>query len=194
MKTDNAYLAAKADVREAVLATLDRPIRVLDCFHGTGEVWREMRKRGHECDVTGVDIKPRTAGTIRMRADEALRRLTVERYNVFDLDAYGCPLMELSTLLHRLRPGPKRRVAIAWTWGYMGPHASVPRYLQRAIGWTRTDVRIPPPLLSSEVRAAIAGSWHLSLMDPETTVQYSDYRRCYTATVGFVGGHHDIPM
>lgn len=187
-QTDNANLPAKLELRRRLLDALGlERYSVLDLYHGEGLVWGALSGE-YEVSVTGVDVKPRTAGTLRMRAENAIRRLDLSRYDVFDLDSYGSPLSVLDALLKRLADGEHRRIAVFWTWGYFGAFARVQSDLWVMLGWPNA---IPNPttggILTPDMRSAIARSYVAGMCGIERLLQYADNKRSYTGMVACVG-------
>lgn len=120
MKTDNnaSALAAKVRLRLNVLAELN-PARVLDCFCGAGEMYRQAWAQAAE--YAGCDERPWSPAdpVSRFVVDNRrlLRALDLQRFNVFDLDAYGSPWEQMMIIADRRRWAPGERGAVVLTDG-----------------------------------------------------------------------------
>jgi len=95
---------AKLALRREVLAKV-RPARVLDLFAGRGEMWRGA---WHLADgYLGVDQRPWRSDEPhhRLMLDnaQAVEKLRLGAYNVFDLDAYGEPWSMALAIAERRR-------------------------------------------------------------------------------------------
>ena len=120
MKTDNnpSALAAKVKLRLNVLAELN-PARVLDCFCGTGQMFDNAWRQA--ASYTGCDERPWSPAdpVSRFVVDNRrlLRALDLQRFNVFDLDAYGSPWEQMMIIADRRRWAPGERGAVVLTDG-----------------------------------------------------------------------------
>ena len=98
-KTDNAQIAAKEEIRKEILAKIQNP-SVLEVFCGAGEMYQ---KAWHSADMyTGIDKRKffDERHTICGDADKAIRIVDLNKYNIFDIDAYGSPYNILSYIVH----------------------------------------------------------------------------------------------
>lgn len=139
MKTDNARgaHAAKVAMRRNVLE-LVKPARVFDAFCGLGEMWRGAWMGAD--DYLGCDERPWTLDEQHRRLvcenKLAMRSIDLQRFNIFDFDAYGSPWDQLSILAARRRWAPGERGAVVLTdgtdmhlrWG------SLPHSMARTVG------------------------------------------------------------
>lgn len=119
MKTDNGRGAkrAKVELRMKVLAAV-KPARVFDAFCGLGEMYRAAWSEAAE--YTGCDSRPwDLSQPARYVADNilVLRSLGLERFNVFDFDAYGAPWDQMLVLMARRKWDPGERGAVVLTDG-----------------------------------------------------------------------------
>lgn len=100
-KTDNHNLAAKLDLRRALLPK-NEPLRVLDCFAGSEAIWKQLRTEFAVEDYLALDVKQRKG---RLKLDSA--RFVAEQtgdFNIIDLDAYGAPWDHFVSVLKWHRP------------------------------------------------------------------------------------------
>lgn len=106
-KTNNSFLHDKVALRLCFLP--DKPdITVLDCYHGTGSIWRNVqRNTDKRLTVHGIDIQDYGGADVALIGDnlKVFDSLDLERYDVIDLDAYGIPVKQFLAVWPRLRPG-----------------------------------------------------------------------------------------
>jgi hypothetical protein len=102
MKNDNHNLAAKLDLRRAMI--LAGPVTVLDCFSGQDEaIWSVLRKEFSVTEYLALDIKKKRN---RLKID-SLRYLQNQKWkhDIVDLDAYGSPWEHWQEVLKSDRQG-----------------------------------------------------------------------------------------
>ena len=103
VKTNNAKIRAKCDIREYVMSQIDRQ-SVLDIFCGTGEmynsVWHKAMNYQGIDKVKFFDCRNTLCGD----ADKLIRRVDLTRFNIFDIDSYGSPYEILDYLTQTIRP------------------------------------------------------------------------------------------
>jgi hypothetical protein len=118
-KTDNhpASREAKIELRTHVLEHVD-PAHVFDAFCGTGEMHRSVWKDA--ASYVGCDQRswarthpPRYVGANQL----VMRSIDLQRFNVFDLDAYGSPWEQVAILLGRRTWAPGERGGLILTDG-----------------------------------------------------------------------------
>lgn len=118
-KVDNANAAhaAKLELRNNVLREIDQA-SVLDCFCGRGAMWRGAWSKALAyagCDERSIE----RGDPPRFWCDNLtlLRSIDLNRFNVFDLDAYGSPWAQMVVLATRRKWAPAERGAIVLTDG-----------------------------------------------------------------------------
>jgi hypothetical protein len=103
VKTNNAKIRAKCDIREYVMSQIDRQ-SVLDIFCGNGEmynsVWHKAMNYQGIDKVKFFDFRNTLCGD----ADKLIRRVDLTRFNIFDIDSYGSPYEILDYLTQTIRP------------------------------------------------------------------------------------------
>lgn len=112
---------AKAEMRRHVLAGIgpDRA-RVLDCFAGSGGMWRDVWVGA--AVYAGCDTRWLPKGEHRAFVCDnrrLLRCLNLSEWNVFDLDARGAPWEQAVILAARRKLAPGEVVGLALTDGSM---------------------------------------------------------------------------
>lgn len=96
LQTDNSHLQAKIKLRMNHLP--GKPvIKVLDAFHGKGEIWKYIAARvNNKIEVTGIDKKSISDEFILFGDNKKFfPSISLEHYDVIDLDAYGVPFDQL---------------------------------------------------------------------------------------------------
>lgn len=98
VKTDNAPIAAKQQIRLSILDKIKNP-RVCEVFCGTGEMYRSVWHKAE--DYIGIDKRKffDERITICGDAEKAIRTINLNDYNIFDIDAYGSPYNILSYIV-----------------------------------------------------------------------------------------------
>ena len=106
VQTDNSYLETKVKLRLENLPA--GTCNVLDCYAGTGHIWKiiKQRARKKKFNVIGIELKEKQGVYLQGDNRKFLSSMDLTRFNVIDLDAYGVPYHQLKILFtKRLRPG-----------------------------------------------------------------------------------------
>lgn len=100
-KTDNSKLWEKVALRKQ---NLPKKARVLDLYCGTGQMYKYAYKDSYR--YHGVDNKTIHDPKICTKTNNIIyiTRYPLDAFNVFDLDAYGCPWKQFFLILSRLKP------------------------------------------------------------------------------------------
>lgn len=152
-------LAIKVALRACVLP--DRPVKVLDAFHGDGDIWRLVEQlHPHDIDVVGVEKDRERARPGVLTGDNVrvLAAIKLDRFDMIDLDAWGIPWEQLRIISRAGFEGP---VAVTWIntmgmaycrlWEDLGvpgqwmrdvhslftPNVEAARFWLGHLGWTR---------------------------------------------------------
>lgn len=98
VKTDNAPIAAKQQIRLSILNKIKNP-RVCEVFCGAGEMYKSVWHKAE--DYVGIDKRKffDERITICGDAEKAIRTINLNGYNIFDIDAYGSPYNILSYIV-----------------------------------------------------------------------------------------------
>lgn len=120
-KVDNhaAALPLKIALREEALADVPQP-HVLDLFAGKGAMWAAVWNRAETylgCDHEWSQVLAHPGPVHHAAAQTVLRGIDLSRFNVFDLDAYGSPWVEVAVLAARRRLLPGEVVSLVLTDG-----------------------------------------------------------------------------
>jgi len=103
VKTNNAKISAKKDIREFVMSQIAKQ-SVLEVFSGLGEMYDSVWHKAD--DYQGIDkVKVfDSRDTLCGDAHKLIRRADVQRFNIFDIDAYGSPYEILDYITQTIRP------------------------------------------------------------------------------------------
>jgi len=140
----NRAFSTKRDLRiDAVDLTGREDCRVLDCFAGTGALWRAVRQERPLIDVDHIEIDRAVAVGGAMIGDNlnVMAGLDLDVYDVIDLDAFGWPDKQLALIAER-RAG-RLPVVTATCCGQL--YTAVPRLVTDAVGIPRSW---PPGVVS----------------------------------------------
>ena len=87
LKTDNSFFKEKVKLRIDNIPK--KPLRVLDCFSGSGAIWNEIQKQsGLDIESLQVDQKDISNKTyIKANNLKVLKSLSLDCFDVIDLDA-----------------------------------------------------------------------------------------------------------
>lgn len=96
--------------QESAMRSLGRPVRLLDVGFGDGEmlraIWRSMNRRGIACELTGIDLNPRSAPVAEaMTAPGAPIRYRTGDYR--SLAGEGWDFVISSLVLHHMSDGER---------------------------------------------------------------------------------------
>lgn len=129
VKTDNSYLADKVGLRVKHIPKRGM-VTVLDCFAGSGRIWRAVKRRTSR-DIQVLAMDKKNAG-YHLPGDNMtwLMSLDLSRFNVIDLDAYRIPYEQMKILFEREYHGIVFVTFIQTIYGAM------PRELLRDLGFT----------------------------------------------------------
>lgn len=97
--TENSHLGTKARIRADYLRSTDKKsVYVLDAFAGDGTVWKRVKEMLPEVDITylGIDKKKYARPEVIMGNNQkVMRGLDLTKFDLIDLDAFGCPWEQL---------------------------------------------------------------------------------------------------
>lgn len=143
-KTDNSFLETKVRLRLENLP--DGEISVLDCYRGSGIIWKTIRQRQPERNIIVMGIDRKSQAGIYLRGDNLkfLKSMDVRKFDVVDLDAYGIPYEQLKTLFSKqTRPG----VVVFMTF-IQSIFGRLPCRMLRDLGYSYSMVRKCPTLFN----------------------------------------------
>ena len=100
VQTDNSFLETKVKLRIDNLPAGD--CNVLDCYTGTGLIWRTIKERTQRrINVLGMDLKKFNGIYLQCDNLKFLASMDISKFNIIDLDAYGVPYDQLKIIFSR---------------------------------------------------------------------------------------------
>ena len=152
-KTDNSFFETKVRLRSENLPK-KTTIEVLDCFAGTGAIWRRVRDVVQDRKILVLSMdKKNVSGRLGLVGDNVkfLASMDLRRFDVIDLDAYGSPFAQLKLILAKpLKPGMV--IFATFIQSIMG---ILPHQLLGDLGYTRMMVAKMPTLFCRHGRAKL---------------------------------------
>lgn len=132
-KTNNSYLKEKVILRLLNLPD-KKDIKVLDCFHGNGEIWRNIKMLSDKnIEIDGIDLKD-YSDSFSLIGDNSkvLKSIDINRYDIIDLDAYGVPDIQIEIVKQKA----KKEIIVFYTFinSVMG---RLPENLLKKIGFSK---------------------------------------------------------
>lgn len=99
-KTNNAKIDAKIELRKSIDC---KELSVLECFCGKGEMFDAVWKNAYHYE--GIDIEEQNDKRIVHKGDCALilKKLNLDNFQVFDIDAYGSPYECLQIIFQKIK-------------------------------------------------------------------------------------------
>ena len=138
-KTDNSFIKLKIDLRISHLPSGD--LRVLDCFAGSGKIWRSIKKRtGRNIKILPIDLRKDIGFHLSGDNLDYLISLDLTKFEVVDLDAYGVPVEQLKVLFDS---GYKGTVFVTMIQSIFG---RMPNDLLIQVGFTEEMINKTPTL------------------------------------------------
>ena len=100
--TDNSHFEEKVALRIEALSHSAND-NVLDCFSGTGRIWKEVQRRtGRSLNIVQIE-KEKGKNKTAMCGDnlKILPSLDLSKFGLIDLDAYGHPSRQMKLIAER---------------------------------------------------------------------------------------------
>lgn len=109
VKTNNAKITAKQELRK--IDDIDN-LAVLDIYCGAGEMYNAVWKSAKYYE--GIDIKKFDDGRKLHVGDapQVLKSIDIDKFDVFDIDAYGSPYECLSIIISKIMTKKQRHFVI----------------------------------------------------------------------------------
>jgi len=125
----------------------DKPaFKVLDAFHGQGEIWKYIVARvNKKIEVIGIDTKPNPNEFVLFGDNKKFfPSISLEHYDVIDLDAYGVPFDQLEYIFdHDRRKKIHHKIFLTFIQSIYG---RLPLGLLRKLGYSEKMVKKIPVL------------------------------------------------
>lgn len=138
IKTNNTNLNSKVYLRTFFM-NKEKEYSVLDCFHGTGEIWNNIKLKGYNVSVIGIDKKENA--TIKGDNIKVLPGLNLENFDIIDLDAYGMPIKQLEIIFDKVKT--EKIIYVTYIQTLFG---AVDNMLLEIIGYPKQMVKKCPTL------------------------------------------------
>lgn len=159
-----------------------RTIRVLDCFHGQGTIWRNIDNRltNKKIIVLGID-KNKDFMSRALVGDNVryLATMDLSQFDIIDLDAWGVPFRQLQVIANN----PTSAGCLVFATLIQARFAGLPKKMLSLLGYTPNMVNKVPLLF----RRNGIEKWlqYLALYDIKWVKLYSDKpkRKHYMAFV-----------
>ena len=135
-KIHNSAPELKVKLRRRLVEQLGggNAVRVLETHAGPG-VMHELAY--HDvADWLGIDKDPESPDSIHADNRDVLRTIDLQRFNLFDVDAFGSPWEQCWIISERRRVGQGEKIALALTSGINGTSGARTANLRLA-GWSR---------------------------------------------------------
>ena len=142
-KTDNDFTKNKIYLRANHLP--DGDLKVLDCFHGKGVIWRGVQQTTkRKIKLLAIDERNDVDDGFFLHGDneEFLSSMDLSKFNVIDLDAYGVPYQQLKIIFKKKYTGTVFVTFIQTMYGQM------PFGLLQEIGFSKQMIEKIPSLFA----------------------------------------------
>jgi hypothetical protein len=169
-KTDNSHFGIKVKLRVDHLPEGD--VRVMDCYTGKGLIWKQVKEAtGRNILTLPIDIRKDIGFHLPGDNLGYLATLTLSKFNVIDLDAYGIPYKQLRLIFDRDYHG------IIFVTFIQAIYGQLPFGMLEEIGFTKTMIEKCPSLYAGR-------GWEyfcefLAKYGVETICHYSHSRKHY---------------
>jgi len=141
-KTDNSHLSLKVRLRIQHLPA-HGDIRVMDCFTGKGLIWRQVKAAtGRNIYTLPIDIRKDIGFHLPGDNLGYLATLTLSKYDIVDLDAYGIPYRQLKMLFERQYHG------IVFVTFIQAIYGQLPYGMLEEVGFTRAMIEKCPSIFA----------------------------------------------
>lgn len=110
-KTLNAFPEDKIKLRLSALEFVKNKqnLSVLDCFHGYGKLWGEIKKRsGMNINLLGIEIdreKKSSFPVVYGDNKKLIPSLDLSKYNIIDIDSFGDSYSHIKSIYNKIEPG-----------------------------------------------------------------------------------------
>jgi hypothetical protein len=151
MGRDNTGFMSKLKLRRHMLTKHfgTKPFGVLDACEGDGHIWKTLKEEFNLSAHLGIDIKEK-AGRLAVNSEDFLKEGKIDKYDVFDLDAYGSPFPMYESALSNL----KKEAIFFLTFGSVGVgFSALSRHMADVSGFfsKRLDFQFSKTLLNGYI-------------------------------------------
>jgi len=117
------------------MLSLKKTYKVLDLFHGQGNIWRKIKSKGFNVDVIGIDKKNKSSESIICDNLKILPSLNLNDFDCIDCDSYGVPFKQLEIIFKKKYHGVLFITFIQSQFGRL------PEKLLNELGYTTTMIK-----------------------------------------------------
>ena len=141
VQTDNSFFETKVKLRIDNLPA--RECSVLDCYTGTGLIWRTIKeKTKRRINVLGMELKKLHGIYLQGDNLKFLASMDISRFNIIDLDAYGVPYEQLKIIFSR-KLQPETVVFVTFIQSVYG---RLPNKMLKELGYSPAMIRKCPTI------------------------------------------------
>jgi len=141
VQTDNSFLSEKIKLRIENLPNKKR-IRVLNAYNGDNAIWSYIQDIKKNISVIGIDIKKDKKKSLIGDNIKFLMTMDLSKFDIIDLDAYGCPIDQLEILFERRYNGI---IFVTFIQSGMG---NLPKKMLNRLGYTNKMIEKIPTIFS----------------------------------------------
>lgn len=146
MKTDNSHFNEKVRLRNDVVRLLEKDsIDVLECYAGKGLLWEEVKRQNPGIKINLLQIEKEKGKNKNALCGDNIKfiaSLSLERFDIIDMDAYGIPAKQLEIVFKK---GYRGIVVVTSIQSMMG---NVPKAILKANGITDKMISKSPTIFS----------------------------------------------
>lgn len=140
-KETSRFLMEKVKLRVDNLPS-DKPLKVLDFYHGDGTLWNLIKERTGRDDIVVVGVeKNRRKSGVYLHGDNRTFRFSYDDFHVVDCDAWGDPNLLLLDICMRSRAP----LSVFFTLNFL-PTGRQSNVVYEVLGYTKAMVRKVPTL------------------------------------------------
>lgn len=144
-QTENSFFMDKCFLRLHNLPDRKK-ITILDMYGAEGKIWSRIKNMTKK-EITVLRIeKERKEGKIYLKGDNLkfINTLSLENFDVIDIDAYGIPFMQLEIIFEKMKK-TSRKVVVFVTI-IQSQYGGLQKKLLEKIGYTRKMINKCPTL------------------------------------------------
>ena len=154
-KTNNSAKEVKIELRKKVVEAIDKEfISVLDAFGGSGFLWKTMKlTEERKIEVLSID-KYNKKADIRGENLKVIPSLDLSRFDIIDLDSYGCPYNQIKAVVKNKTLANHTYIIYTYIVTGMG---GANRDMLEEFGISRSMVKEAPTLFKEEQQKIFNG-------------------------------------
>jgi hypothetical protein len=91
-------LQDKINLRRSLIPQ-GRPIKILDCYHGSGNIWNQIKNSSkNNIKVLGIDKQNYSGNYLKGNNLKFISSMNLDQFDAIDLDSYGIPFKQLEII------------------------------------------------------------------------------------------------